>query len=40
VLAALAALGAILSALMLESKPAEPEVELVHPQAEPELEAA
>jgi EmrB/QacA subfamily drug resistance transporter len=41
VLAALAALGAVLSAVMLESKPTEPEeVELVAPDAEPELEAA
>jgi EmrB/QacA subfamily drug resistance transporter len=40
VLAALAALGALLAAVMLESKPGEPEVELVAPDAEPELEAA
>jgi EmrB/QacA subfamily drug resistance transporter len=40
VLAALAGLGAVLSAVMLESKPAEPEVELVAPHGEPELEAA
>jgi predicted MFS family arabinose efflux permease len=40
VLAALAGLGAVLAAVMLESKPAEPEVELVAPDAEPELEAA
>jgi EmrB/QacA subfamily drug resistance transporter len=41
VLAALAALGALLAAVMLESKPGEPqEVELVAPDARPELEAA
>jgi EmrB/QacA subfamily drug resistance transporter len=41
VLAGLAALGAVLAALMLESKPAEPqEVEVVAPGAQPELEAA
>jgi EmrB/QacA subfamily drug resistance transporter len=40
VLAALAALGALLAAVMLESKPGEPEVELVGRDAEPELEAA
>jgi EmrB/QacA subfamily drug resistance transporter len=41
VLAALAALGALLAAVMLESKPGEPqEVELVAPDAQPELEAA
>jgi EmrB/QacA subfamily drug resistance transporter len=40
VLAALAALGALLAAVMLESKPREPEVELVAPDAAPELEAA
>jgi EmrB/QacA subfamily drug resistance transporter len=40
VLAALAALGALLSAVMLESKPGEPGVELVARDAEPELEAA
>jgi len=41
VLAALAALGALLAAVMLESKPAEPQaVELVAPDARPELEAA
>jgi EmrB/QacA subfamily drug resistance transporter len=40
VLAALAALGALLAAVMLESKPGEPEVELIARDAEPELEAA
>jgi EmrB/QacA subfamily drug resistance transporter len=41
VLAALAALGALLAAVMLESKPGEAqEVELVSPDAQPELEAA
>ena len=41
VLAALAAAGALLSAVMLESKPAEAEPELeVGPEAEPQLEAA
>jgi EmrB/QacA subfamily drug resistance transporter len=40
VLAALAAVGAVLAAVMLESKPGEPEVERVAPDAEPELEAA
>jgi EmrB/QacA subfamily drug resistance transporter len=41
VLAALAALGALLAAVMLESKPGEPQgVELVAPDAQPELEAA
>jgi EmrB/QacA subfamily drug resistance transporter len=40
VLAALAALGALLAAVMLESKPGEPEVELIGRDAEPELEAA
>jgi EmrB/QacA subfamily drug resistance transporter len=40
VLAALAALGALLAAVMLESKPGEPGVELVARDAEPELEAA
>jgi EmrB/QacA subfamily drug resistance transporter len=41
VLAALAALGALLAAVLLESKPGEPdEVELVVPDAQPELEAA
>jgi EmrB/QacA subfamily drug resistance transporter len=39
VLAALAALGALIAAVMLESKPAEPELELA-PDAMPELEAA
>ena len=39
VLAALAALGALIAALMLESKPAEAELELA-PDAMPELEAA
>jgi EmrB/QacA subfamily drug resistance transporter len=39
VLAALAALGALIAALMLESKPAEAELELA-PDAVPELEAA
>jgi sugar phosphate permease len=40
VLAALAALGALLAAVMLESRPGEPEVERVAPDAQPELEAA
>jgi EmrB/QacA subfamily drug resistance transporter len=41
VLAALAALGAVLSAVLLESKPVEPEeAELLAPDAEPRLEAA
>ena len=41
VLAALAAVGALLAAVMLESKPGEPEeVEFVVPDAQPELEAA
>jgi EmrB/QacA subfamily drug resistance transporter len=40
VLAAMAALGAVLAAVMLESKPGEPAVEQVAPGAEPELEAA
>jgi EmrB/QacA subfamily drug resistance transporter len=40
VLAALAALGALLAAVMLESKPGETEVELVARDAQPELEAA
>jgi hypothetical protein len=39
VLAAIAAVGSLLSALVLEAKPAEAEVELV-PDAEPEWEAA
>jgi hypothetical protein len=36
----MAALGAVLAAVMLESKPGEPAVEQVAPGAEPELEAA
>jgi EmrB/QacA subfamily drug resistance transporter len=40
VLAALAGLGALLSAVMLESNPRETAVELVSPDVEPELEAA
>jgi EmrB/QacA subfamily drug resistance transporter len=40
VLAAMAALGALLAAVMLESKPGEPEIEFDARHAEPELEAA
>jgi hypothetical protein len=40
VLAGLAALGAVLAAVLLESKPSEPETELVAPDAQAELEAA